>query len=77
MFDAARRWIAGAEVVELGFAAFNAQQKSEQVPVRLVVRRISDVHAEAHTAARSGRWVAQCVARGFGGEHSVAATVVA
>ena len=45
------RWISRAEVAELGFTAFGAQKKPEQVPGRLVVRRIPDFNAEAHKAA--------------------------
>jgi hypothetical protein len=45
------RWISRAEVAEVGFTAFSAQKKSEQVPGRLVVRRIPDFNAEAHKAA--------------------------
>lgn len=45
------RWISRAEVAELGFTAFGAQKMSEQVPGRLVVRRIPDFNAEAHKAA--------------------------
>ena len=45
------RWISRAEVAELGFTAFGAQKKSEQVPGRLVVRRIPEFNAEAHKAA--------------------------
>ena len=49
--EATGRWISRAEVAELGFTAFGAQKKSEQVPGRLVVRRIPDFNAEAHKAA--------------------------
>jgi hypothetical protein len=49
--EATGRWISRAEVAELGFTAFSAQKKSEQVPGRLVVRRIPDFNAEAHRAA--------------------------
>ena len=45
------RWISRAEVAELSFTAFSAQKKTEQVPGRLVVRRIPDFNAEAHKAA--------------------------
>ena len=45
------RWISRAEVAEVDFTAFSAQKKSEQVPGRLVVRRIPDFNAEAHKAA--------------------------
>jgi hypothetical protein len=45
------RWISRAEVAELAFTAFSAQKESEQVPGRLVVRRIPDFYAEANRAA--------------------------
>jgi hypothetical protein len=45
------RWISRAEVAEVGFTAFAAQKKAEQVPGRLVVRRIPDFNAEKNTAA--------------------------
>ncbi|MGH3749636.1 MAG: IS1380 family transposase [Micromonosporaceae bacterium] len=52
VFDqASGRWVSSAEVAELGFTAFSAQKKSEQVPGRLVVRRIPDFNAEVHKAA--------------------------
>ncbi|WNM24382.1 IS1380 family transposase [Demequina capsici] len=44
-------WISSAEVAEIGFTAFGAQKKSEQVPGRLVVRRIPDFNAEKNKAA--------------------------
>ena len=45
------RWISRAEVAEIGFTAFAAQKKSEQVSGRLVVRRIPDFNAERNKAA--------------------------
>ena len=45
------KWISRAEVAELGFTAFSAQKRSEQVPGRLVVRRIPDFNAEKSKAA--------------------------
>ena len=45
------RWISRAEVAEIGFTAFAAGKKSEQVPGRLVVRRIPDFNAEQNKAA--------------------------
>ncbi len=45
------RWISRAEVAEIGFTAFAAQKKADQVPGRLVVRRIPDFNAEKHRAA--------------------------
>ena len=44
-------WISRAEVAEVDFTAFSAQKKSEQVPGRLVVRRIPDFNAEKNKAA--------------------------
>ncbi len=49
--EATGRWISRAEVAEIPFTAFATRTKSEQVPGRLVVRRIPDVNAEAHRAA--------------------------
>lgn len=45
------QWISRAEVAEIDFTAFAAQKKSDQVPGRLVVRRIPDFNAEKHKAA--------------------------
>ncbi len=39
------RWISRAEVAETPFTAFAAQKKTDQVPGRLVVRRIPDLNA--------------------------------
>ena len=49
--EATGRWVSRAEVAELPFTAFAAQKKAEQVPGRLVVRRIPDVNAEKNQAA--------------------------
>ena len=49
--EATARWISSAEVAEIDFVAFAAQKKADQVPGRLVVRRIPDFNAEAHRAA--------------------------
>ncbi len=40
----AQRWISRAEVAEIGFTAFDSRKTSEQVPGRLVVRRIPDLN---------------------------------
>ncbi len=45
------RWVSRAQVAEIDFVAFAAQKKVEQIPGRLVVRRIPDFNAEAHRAA--------------------------
>ena len=51
VFDqAAGSWISRAEVAEVAFTAFKAKTKAEQVPGRLIVRRIPDLNAEAHRA---------------------------
>ena len=49
--EATGRWISRAEVAEVPFVAFATQKRAEQVPGRLVVRRIPDFNAEAHRAA--------------------------
>jgi hypothetical protein len=49
--DASAQWISRAEVAEIGFTAFAAQPKADQVPGRLIVRRIPDFHAARHRAA--------------------------
>jgi hypothetical protein len=38
------RWISRAEVAEIGFTAFAAGKRAEQLPGRLVVRRIPELH---------------------------------
>ena len=38
------RWISRAEVAEIGFTAFSSRKAAEQVPGRLVVRRIPDLN---------------------------------
>jgi hypothetical protein len=41
------RWISRADVAEIPFTAFISKRKSEQVPGRLVVRRIPDLNPKA------------------------------
>jgi len=41
------QWISRAEVAEIDFVAFTSKRKSEQVPGRLVVRRIPDLNPKA------------------------------
>ena len=48
--EASGKWISRAEVAEIGFTAFASAKKSEQVPGRLVVRRIPDFNAEKNKA---------------------------
>jgi len=38
-----RQWVSRAEVAEIGFTAFSSRKAAEQVPGRLVVRRIPDL----------------------------------
>jgi hypothetical protein len=47
--ETTNRWISTAEVAETPFTAFAAQKKSDQVPGRLVVRRIPDLNPKAET----------------------------
>ena len=42
--ETARRWISRAEVAEIGFTAFSSRKPGQQVPGRLVVRRIPDLN---------------------------------
>jgi hypothetical protein len=49
-------WISRAEVAEIPFTAFSAQKKSEQVPGRLVVRRIPDLNATPGQATLFDTW---------------------
>ena len=44
-----QRWISRAEVAEIPFTAFSAQPKADQVPGRLVVRRIPDFNPHGKT----------------------------
>ena len=44
------RWISRAEVAEVPFTAFGGQKRAEQVPGRLVVRRILDVNPKAENS---------------------------
>jgi hypothetical protein len=47
------QWISKAEVAEIDFVAFTSKKKTEQVPGRLVVRRIPDLAPKAHTGQAS------------------------
>ena len=44
------QWISRAEVAEIAFTAFAAQPERDQMPGRLIVRRIPDFQAETHRA---------------------------
>ena len=52
--EASGRWISRAEVAEVAFTAFVSGKKSEQVPGRLVVRRIPDFNADKKAATGQG-----------------------
>ena len=45
--ETTRQWISRAEVAEIEFTAFTSKTKAEQVPGRLVVRRIPDLNPRA------------------------------
>ena len=47
-------WISAAEVAEIGYTAFSSRPTTEQVPGRLVVRRIPDANAEQKKATGQG-----------------------
>ena len=44
--EATKRWISRAEVAEISFTAFTSKRKADQVPGRLVVRRIPDLNPQ-------------------------------
>ncbi len=52
--EATGAWISRAEVAEIAFTAFAAQQKAHHVPGRLVVRRVPDVNADRKQANGQG-----------------------
>jgi hypothetical protein len=55
IFDEANgTWVSRAEVAEVPFTAFTSKKATEQVPGRLVVRRIPDLNAEKKKAAGQG-----------------------
>ena len=47
------RWISRAEVAEIDFVAFTSKKKADQVPGRLVVRRIPDLAPKTDTSQAS------------------------
>ena len=51
--EASGTWISRAEVAEIGFTAFSSAKTSEQVPGRLVVRRIPDLNPPADPSQAS------------------------
>jgi len=42
--ETSQRWISRAEVAEIGFTAFSSKKTADQVPGRLVIRRIPDLN---------------------------------
>jgi hypothetical protein len=46
--ESTQRWISVAEVAEIAFTAFSSKKSAEQVPGRLVVRRIPDLTHTSH-----------------------------
>lgn len=51
--EATGTWISRAEVAEIAFTAFSSAKKAEQVPGRLVVRRIPDLNPPADPSQAS------------------------
>ncbi len=47
--ETAGRWISRAEVAEIGFSAFSSCKTAQQIPGRLVVRRIPDLNPSKDT----------------------------
>src|SRR5450756_1642839 len=57
IFDQATQvWISAAEVAEIPFTAFAAQKKANQIPGRLVVRRIPDLNPHTGQATLFDTW---------------------
>src|SRR5665811_2385614 len=57
VFDqTSQAWISAAEVAEIRFTAFAAQKKTDQVPGRLVVRRIPDLNPHLGQATLFETW---------------------
>src|SRR5665647_1558712 len=57
IFDqATQEWISAAEVAEIPFTAFAAQKKANQIPGRLVVRRIPDLNPHTGQATLFDTW---------------------
>ena len=52
--EASGTWVSRAEVAEVPFTAFSSKKAADQVPGRLVVRRIPDVNAEKKKATGQG-----------------------
>ncbi len=50
------RWISRAEVAEIGFTAFSSKPPSDQVPGRLVVRRIPNLNPHTGQATLFDTW---------------------
>jgi hypothetical protein len=51
--ESTRRWVSRAEVAEIGFTAFTSRKASEQIPGRLVVRRIPDLNPSGSDGQQS------------------------
>ena len=52
--EASGTWVSRAEVAEVPFTAFSSKKATDQVPGRLVVRRIPDLNADKKKAAGQG-----------------------
>ena len=52
--EATATWVSRAEVAEVPFTAFSSKKAADQVPGRLVVRRIPDVNADKKKATGQG-----------------------
>ena len=52
--EASGTWVSRAEVAEVPFTAFSSKKAADQVPGRLVVRRIPDVNADKKKATGQG-----------------------
>jgi hypothetical protein len=58
--EASGTWVSRAEVAEVPFTAFSSKKAADQVPGRLVVRRIPDVNADKKKATGQGTLFDTC-----------------
>jgi hypothetical protein len=56
--EQAQTWVSRAEVAEIPFTAFTSKKKSEQVPGRLVVRRIPDLNPSSKDGQETQQFLA-------------------
>jgi len=51
--EATGQWVSRAEVAEISFTAFTSKKRAEQIPGRLIVRRIPDLNPEENNGQKT------------------------